>query len=52
MERDTANMRLQEAVDKIQHRYGVGKITRGLVLAASGGRGGKPLLSTGGGHGY
>jgi len=25
---------LQEAVDKIQNRYGVGKITRGLVLAA------------------
>ena len=29
------NRRLQEAVDKIQNRYGTGKISKGLVLAAS-----------------
>ena len=33
-ETETKNRQLQEAVDKIQNRYGVGKITRGLVLAA------------------
>jgi DNA polymerase-4 len=31
-ETDTAGRRLQEAVDKIQNKYGEGKITRGLVL--------------------
>ena len=31
-ETETANRRLQEAVDKIQNRYGTGKITRGGVL--------------------
>ena len=30
----TENRKLQEAVDKIQNRYGAGKITRGLVLEA------------------
>ena len=31
---ETASRRLQEAVDKIQNRYGAGKISRGIVLAA------------------
>jgi len=31
---ETKNRQLQEAVDNIQNRYGMGKITRGLVLAA------------------
>jgi DNA polymerase-4 len=30
-ETETANRKLQEAVDKIQNRYGVAKISRGLV---------------------
>jgi DNA polymerase-4 len=34
IETESANRKLQEAVDKIQNRYGAGKITRGLVLAA------------------
>ena len=34
-EPETANCKLQEAIDKIQNRYGAGKITRGLVLLAS-----------------
>ena len=33
-ETETRNRRLQEAADKIQNRYGPGKVTRGLVLAA------------------
>jgi DNA polymerase-4 len=33
-ETETKNRRLQEAVDSIQGRYGTGKVTRGLVLAA------------------
>jgi len=32
-ETETADRKLQEAVDKIQNRYGAGKITKGLVLA-------------------
>jgi len=32
-ETETANRKLQEAVDKIQNRYGAGKIKRGLALA-------------------
>jgi DNA polymerase-4 len=35
-EADIKYRRLQEAVDKIQIRYGVGSVTTGLVLAASG----------------
>ncbi|MCL2211098.1 MAG: DNA polymerase [Treponema sp.] len=35
IETETRNRRLQEAADKIQFRYGTGKITRGIVLAAS-----------------
>ena len=34
-ETDMKNRFLQEAVDTIQNRYGVGKITKGLALAAS-----------------
>jgi len=30
-EAETANRKLQEAVDRIQNRYGAGKITRGMV---------------------
>ncbi|MCL2180545.1 MAG: DNA polymerase [Treponema sp.] len=33
-ETETKGRMLQEAVDKIQNRYGTGKITRGIVLAA------------------
>jgi DNA polymerase-4 len=50
-ETETANRKLQEAVDKIQNRYGEGKITRGLVLAASGMGGGKRLITAGAGYG-
>jgi DNA polymerase-4 len=35
-ETDTAGWKLQEAVDKIQNKYGEGKITRGLVLMGNG----------------
>jgi len=35
VETETVNRKLQEAIDKIQNRYGLGKISRGLVLAAS-----------------
>jgi len=34
-ETETANRKLQEAVDKIKNRYGAGKITRGINLAIS-----------------
>jgi hypothetical protein len=62
-ETETANRKIQEAVDKIQLRFGEGKITRGLVLAASGGEprlsasaagslmGGKRLITAGAGYG-
>ena len=46
-ETETENRNLQEAVDRIQNRYGAGKITRGLVLAASSMQGGKQLLTAG-----
>ena len=49
-ETDTKSRKLQEAVDKIQNRYGTGKITKGLVLAASSMSGGKRLLSPGVGY--
>ena len=35
-ETETKNRKLQEAVDKIQNRYGAGKIARGLAFAAGG----------------
>jgi len=34
-ETETRNRSLQEAADNIQNRYGEGKVTRGIVLAAS-----------------
>jgi DNA polymerase-4 len=43
-ETEAANRKLQEAVDKIQNRYGVGKISRGLVLAASKTQGGRKAV--------
>ena len=46
-ETETKNLKLQEAVDRIQNRYGAEKITRGLVLAASARHGGKRLISAG-----
>jgi DNA polymerase-4 len=46
-ETDTKNRKLQEAVDKIQNRYGAGKVTKGIVLAASKIHNEKRLLSTG-----
>jgi DNA polymerase-4 len=51
-EPETANRKLQEAVDKIQNRFGVGKISRGLVLAASKIQGGKRLLTAGALNGF
>jgi len=33
-ETETKNRKLQEAVDKIQNRFGAGKVTRGIVLSA------------------
>ena len=47
-ENETKERHLQEAVDKIQNRFGVGKITRGIVLAASNTQGMKRQLSAGG----
>ena len=44
-ESEIASRKLQEAIDKIQNRYGMGKITKGLVLAASAIKGGRPLLT-------
>ena len=43
-EPDIKSRFLQEAVDKIQNRYGTGKIMRGIVLAASAVNGGRRLL--------
>jgi len=52
-ETETASRKLQEAVDKIQDRYGMGKITKGLVLEASAIHGKRPLLTTAvQGYGY
>ena len=47
-ENETKNRRLQEAADKMQNRFGIGKITKGLVLAASSINGGKRLITAGG----
>jgi hypothetical protein len=46
-EAERANRKLQEAVDKIQNRYDIGKISRGLILAASKTQGSKLLLTSG-----
>jgi len=46
IENETDNRNLQEAVDRIQVKFGEGKITKGLVLAASSMRG-KRLLTAG-----
>jgi len=46
-ELDIKSRKLQEAADAIQNRYGAGKVTRGLVLAASSMVGGKRLLTAG-----
>jgi len=35
-ETENKNRKLQEAIDKIQNRYGIAKISRGLVLAGTG----------------
>jgi len=51
-ETETANRKLQEAVDKIQNRYGEGKITKGVVLAASSMQGGKQFLTAGTGYAH
>ncbi|MCL2006982.1 MAG: DNA polymerase [Treponema sp.] len=40
-EEEITNRNLQKAIDKIQNRYGAGKITRALVLAASAMQGGQ-----------
>jgi DNA polymerase-4 len=42
-ETDMKNQKLQEAVDKIQNRYGAGKVTRGLCLKSAS----MPILSIG-----
>jgi DNA polymerase-4 len=47
-ETDIKKLKLQEAVDKIQNRYGAGKISRGLALAASKMQGGKGLITAAG----
>ncbi|MDR0302570.1 MAG: DNA polymerase [Treponema sp.] len=49
-ETETKDRKLQEAVDRIQNRYGTEKISRGLVLASSSIQGGKRLLTTGSGY--
>jgi len=43
-EAEVKNRKLQQAVDKIQNRYGTGAITRGVVLAASTQNGGRQLI--------
>jgi DNA polymerase-4 len=48
-ETESSNRKLQEAVDKIQERFGMGKIARGLVLAASPLKKTKQLISAGAG---
>jgi len=50
-ETETAGRKLQEAVDKIQSKYGAGRITRGIVLAAGSLHSGKQLLTAGTGYG-
>jgi len=47
-ETERKDRKLQEAVDLIQDRYGVGKVTRGLTIAAPPKNDGKRLLSSGG----
>ena len=47
-ENEEKERHLQEAVDVIQNKYGTGKITRGIVLAASSKNNGKRLLTAGG----
>jgi DNA polymerase-4 len=47
IENDVKNRRLQEAVDKIQNRYGAGAVMRGVVLAAATMNAGKRLLTAG-----
>jgi DNA polymerase-4 len=42
---ETKEIRLQEAIDLIQGRYGAGAVMRGIVLAASAMRTGKQLLN-------
>jgi DNA polymerase-4 len=43
-ESDTKKQRLQEALDRIQGRYGTGSVMRGIALAASLAHGGRQLL--------
>ena len=43
-EPENSKQKLQEAIDKIQNRYGLGKITKGMVLAASHSRNEKRLM--------
>ena len=50
LEIENKNRKLQEAIDKIQNRYGAEKIARGMVLAASSKQGGKQLLTAGTGY--
>ncbi|MCL2801636.1 MAG: DNA polymerase [Treponema sp.] len=47
-ETEIKNRQIQEAVDKIQNRFGMGKITRGLVFTASNLGNGKRLITAGG----
>jgi DNA polymerase-4 len=47
VETETKNINLHAAVDKIQNRYGSGKITRGIVFAASILQGSKGLITAG-----
>jgi hypothetical protein len=47
-ESEIKDRKMQEAVDLIQNRYGVGKVTRGLTIATPPKNDGKRLLSAGG----
>jgi DNA polymerase-4 len=51
-ETEKKDKRLQEAVDKIQGRYGTGAVMRGLALAASAGPGKQRLLTVGTAQSY
>jgi hypothetical protein len=48
-ETEIKERKLQEAVDLIQNRYGVGKVTRGVALVSAG-KGNRKLLTGGAGE--
>ena len=51
-ESESKDKRLQDAVDKIQNRYGAGTVIKGMVLAAMKAQNGTQLLTAGTGYAY